>query len=106
MEKLGTTFYASAADEEDYLVTNVYPVVVSAVTLQGTVTEVGVNEFTLNTGARNIRVEVDQMPYNPLDDEGYQKIEKNDFVRVTGDIGYDLIEGREVEAETVIELID
>ena len=102
---LGTYFYASGLDEEDTFVT-ITPPVVSATVLQGTVTEVNDEEFKLSTGLQEITVEVEEMPYNPLDDEGYQKIEKNDFVRVTGDIGYDLIEGREVEAETVIELID
>jgi uncharacterized protein YdeI (BOF family) len=106
VEKLGTTFYASSADEEDYIITNVYPVVISNVDLYGTVSDVKDGEFTLNTGSRRLSVEVDQMLYDPLDEVGYQKIEKGDFVKVSGYIDYDLLEGREVEAQSVIELID
>lgn len=105
VEKLDTYFYASAADEEgDAFVTYWSPVVVSRTVVQGTVTEVNDEEFVLNTGARSITVEVEEMPYDPLDDEGYQKIELGDHVTVTGMIDADLFEGRELVAETVTEI--
>ena len=107
VEKLGTTFFASAVDEEDYyFVTLTTPVILSSLTVQGTVTSVSDEEFTLNTGLRSLTVEVEEMFYNPLDDDGFQKIEEGDFVRVTGTMDDDLFEGREMVAESIVELRD
>ncbi|PLW84291.1 hypothetical protein CWI75_02825 [Kineobactrum sediminis] len=108
VENLGTTFYASAVDEEDPMAVSYFavPIVPSSGVLQGTVTSVDEDEeeFNLNTGLRMITVEVDEMPYNPLDDEGYQKINSGDQVRVTGTLDNDLFEGRVFEADYVTTL--
>jgi uncharacterized protein YdeI (BOF family) len=104
VENLGTYFYASPVDEEDTFVTYWDPIVVSRTVVQGTVTEVNDEEFVLDTGLRRINVEVEEMPYNPLDDEGYQKVEVGDRVSVTGTMDDDLFEGRELVAESVITL--
>lgn len=103
VRNLDTYFYASAIDEEDTFVTIALPVV-SAMVLQGVVTEVNDDEFKLHTGYREITVEVEEMPYNPLDDVGYQKIEVGDRVSVTGEMDYDFLEGRELVAETITTL--
>lgn len=104
VENLGTTFYASSIDEEDFFVPYVAPLSISRTVLQGTVTSVSDHEFKLDTGLREITVEVDGMAYDPLDDTGYQKIEAGDYVSVTGWIDNDLFEGRELEAEYVTTL--
>lgn len=107
VENIDTYFYASAVDEEDIndvIVTVSTPVVISATTVQGRVTEVGSDEFVVDTGLREVRVEVEEMAYNPLDDEGYQKIEVGDRVSVTGQIDDDLFEGRELVADSVVTL--
>jgi uncharacterized protein YdeI (BOF family) len=108
VENLGTYFYASSLDDEDvflrYWSPIVAPILVSRTVVQGTVTDVDDEEFTLHNGARAIRVEVEQMPYNPLDDKGYQKIEVGDRVSVTGDIDHDLFEGRELVADSIVTL--
>lgn len=107
VEKLDTYFYASSVDEEDAATTFVTywsPVVISKTVLQGTVTDVDDEEFTLNTGARRITVEVEEMPYDPLDEDGYQRIQIGDRVSVTGMIDYDLFEGREMVAESIVEI--
>lgn len=106
VEKLGTTFYASAVDEEDFYYIDPAPayVVVSNTLLQGTVTDVGSEEFTVNTGKRKVTVEVDAMPYNPLDKIGYQKIQKGDRVSVSGRMDYDFFEGRELVADSIVTL--
>ena len=107
VEKLDTYFYASSRDEEDfYDIVISDPVIVSSTVIQGSVTSVSEDEFTIDTGVQQLRVEVDDMPYNPLDNEGYQKIEEDDFVRVTGEIDDDIFEGPEFEAQTVTELYD
>jgi uncharacterized protein YdeI (BOF family) len=106
VEDLGTYFYASAVDEEDTFITYTMPVTVSETVLQGTITDVDDDEFTIDTGARSMRVEVEEMPYNPLDDEGYQRIELGDRVSVTGEIDDDLFEGRELVADSIVTLED
>ena len=104
VENLGTWFYASAVDEEDTFVTVTSPIVVGETVVQGIVTEVRGEEFVIDTGLRQLTVEVEEMLYNPLDDEGYQKIEVGDRVSVTGTMDSDLFEGRELVAETVVTL--
>jgi len=104
VEKIGTTFYASGVDEEDWDYTVTTPVVISESIVTGKVTKVEDEEFVLDAGTRNVRVETDAMPYDPLDDIGYQKIRKGDRVQVTGRIDYDFLEGRELVADSVITL--
>ena len=108
VESIGTYFYASAMDEEDTFVTVTTPVVVGFTTVQGTVTSVEPldDEFIVNTGLRAIQVETEEMPYDPLDDEGYQRIEVGDRVSVTGTMDADLFEGRELVADSVVVLSD
>ncbi len=106
VEKLDTYFYASAMDEEDAFVTIVEPVVVSTTVLQGTVTEVNDDEFRLDTGTREIIVEVEEMNYDPLDDLGYQQIDVGDRVSVTGEMDYDFLEGQEFVATSIVTLAD
>jgi hypothetical protein len=105
VEKLGTAFYASAADEEDFHYDGLtIPVVVSSTIVRGTVTDVDAKQFTIDTGVRKLRVDVGSMAYDPLDDEGYQKIRVGDFVQVSGSIDVDFFEQRQLVADTIIEL--
>jgi uncharacterized protein YdeI (BOF family) len=106
VESIGTYFYASAIDDEDTFITLTTPVVVADTRVQGVVTEVRVNEFDIDTGLRKLTVEVDELMYDPLDDDGYQRIEAGDLVSVRGHLDHDFFEGRELEAESIIELAD
>lgn len=106
VEDIGTYFYASALDEEDTFITYTTPVTISDAVIQGTVTEVEDEEFIVDTGLRSVRVEVDEMAYNPLDDEGYQQIDVGDRVSVTGQMDDDLFEGREFVADSVVTLAE
>jgi len=105
VEKLGTYFYASAMDEEDIYLTVISPVIPSKMVVQGIVTEVNGDEFKLKVGSGSLTIDVAEMPYDPLDNEGYLKIAAGDSVRVTGRIGYDLFEGRKLKAETLVKLV-
>ncbi|MCR9259720.1 MAG: hypothetical protein NXH95_08365 [Pseudomonadaceae bacterium] len=104
VEKLDTYFYSSAVDEEDM------PLLMAAIEdkpasfVQGKVTDVDDTEFSINFGLNEIRVDVDDMLYNPLDDEGYQKVQVGDVVRVKGELDTDFLQGREFEAERVTTL--
>ncbi len=102
VENLGTYFYASGVDEEDTFVSVATPIVVSSTVIQGTVSEVGEEEFVVNTGLRKITVETEDMTYDPLDDEGFQKIQKGDRVSVAGKMDKDFFEGRELKATSVV----
>ena len=107
VENIGTTFFASSVDEEtsEQLVAAIsVPVVVSETVVQGTVTDVARNEFTVDAGMKNLRVDVADMPFDPLDDDGYLKIDVGDRVRVTGDMDNQVFEGRQLVADTVIVL--
>jgi uncharacterized protein YdeI (BOF family) len=106
VDDLNTFFYASAADEESspYYVASV--VTDYDVQLTGEVTSVSGREFTIDTGKRKVQVDTRLMPYNPLDDAGYQQIEKEDWVTVSGDIDTDIFEEREIMAESIVTLID
>ena len=106
VEKLDTYFYASALDEEDFAVWYTVPVEPGQVTVQGTVTEIDGDDFVVNEGYRSIRVGTDNMAYDPLDDQGYQKVDVGDTVRVTGVMDTSLLENEQLEASAVITLVD
>lgn len=105
VENLGAYFYASSVDDEDSFVT-IGTVVVSDTVFQGTISSVDDDSFTLDTGNQKLTVNVDEMAYNPLDDEGYQKLKKGDRVTVSGDMDYEFFEGRVFDAESVIALMN
>lgn len=106
VESLGTYFYASAADEEDYGYYNYWIaptlIEVGEMTVRGTVSSVAGREFTIDTGPRMLTVDTIAMPYNPLDDKGFQQIDKGDYVSVSGDLDYNVWAGRELTADHII----
>lgn len=103
VEKLGTYFFASSRDEEDPAFSNVtVPVPISTVVVHGVVTEVNGDDFTIDTGTRNLTVDVEDLGYDPLDDEGYQKIRIGDFVKVGGPMDRAFFEGRQLMADYVV----
>lgn len=105
VEKLNTYFYASSMDEEGPVRTAPSPVTFSQTILQGTVTAIVDNEeFMIDTGAREVLVETDALPYDPLDDVGYQTVDVGDTVSVTGRMDDDLFEGREFVAHSLVTL--
>ncbi len=106
VEKLGTYFFASAADEEDPYIEFVTPVIVSSITVQGIVTSVDEHEFKIDNALRTVTVDVEKMLYNPLDDKGYQKIKVGDIVRVRGTMDKSFFERNEISAQNVTKLYD
>lgn len=113
VEDMNTYFYASSADEEGQEYTRYFwtipsPMQLNMATIRGTVTSVDreQREFTLDTGQQQISVDTGSIGYNPLDDLGYQQIDRGDRVSVTGGFDHDFVEGRLFEAETVVTLSD
>lgn len=105
VKNIDTYFYASAMDEEDIGYSITSPSVTDTV-VQGTITSVDVNgeQFTLDSGLQELTVEVDELTYNPLDDEGFQQLDVGDRVSVQGSIDHDFFEGRVFEANYVTTL--
>lgn len=109
VEDLNTYFYASGADEEG--AAEGYPYVTTVwydydYTVTGKVTSVTGREFTVDTGNRKISVDTWQLGYNPLDDQGFLKIEKGDRVTVYGDLDLSVFDERELSAEAIVKLQD
>ncbi len=103
VQNIGTTFYASVTDEDTPRFTLSLPVEIAEVTVHGTVTSVNpsANEFTINSAARLMTVETEDMPYDPLDAEGYQQIKVNDIVSVSGQLDSNFFEGQVLEAKYI-----
>ena len=110
VQDLNTFFYASAADEEgDYgeWVVDINAVV-GDVTYIGTVETVipDANTFTIDTGVTELTVDTSALPYNPLDDEGFQQIDVGDRVSVEAEIDADFIGDQDLLAESIVTLSD
>jgi uncharacterized protein YdeI (BOF family) len=75
-------------------------------TIRGTVTETGVNEFTVNTGARELTVDTLELRYDPMDYRGYQRVMEGDRVIVTGEMDRGFWDERELSADAIVTLDD
>jgi len=109
VDDMNTTFFASSADEEGRDSWSLGPpVVLSQTRTSGLVTAIDTEaqEFTLDVGPTDLTVEVDTLAYNPLDDQGFQRIRAGDRVLVSGMIDQDFLEGRVLEADSVVTLRD
>jgi len=106
VQKLGTTFYASAVDEEDVVMAVTVPVDLSETVVRGTVSSVSDDEFTVDMAGAELTVSTEGLGYDPLDDTGYQKIEQGDRVSVSGDMEDEFFGGTELEADAIVKLSD
>lgn len=102
VKNLNTYFYASAADEEG--VSAMIAPQDSWFQATGTVKSINGRDFTLDTGAHEYEVDTITMPYNPLDDLGFQKIKPGDRVKAFGKMDRRLFEDWELMAASVITL--
>lgn len=103
VEGLGTYFHASPADEESARWVDYEPGVVGHTTVWGSVDKVDSEKdtFTVDIGARDITVHTDEMTYDPLDEYGWQQINPDDLVRVTGRIDNEFFGGRVLDAHRI-----
>lgn len=107
VENLDTYFYASSVDEEDVYLVYDSPVIAASTVLDGMVTEVNDDTFEIHTGTRTIEVHVGNMPYNPIDAVGYQRIDVGDRVSVRGEMDSEFWDvDPEIEAVSVTTLFD
>ncbi|WP_417427310.1 hypothetical protein [Hoeflea sp.] len=104
---LNTYFYASGSDEEDVVYNAITePRLAARIDVTGTVESINGREFTIDIGSRDLTVDTSGMTYNPLDDEGFQMVDVDDRVKVTGSMDYALFEANEVNATSVITLAE
>ena len=106
VENIGTTFHADAMKEEDSYLAGNMPVVVSRGTVQGRITIVADDSFTLDTDDRKLTVKVNTMPYDPLDNAGYQQLKVGDYVSVTGAIQRGFFDHKILKATSVTTFFD
>jgi len=107
VESLGTHFFASSVDDEERIFSDSYPLVISSTTLRGKVERTDDDSFMLATEGGTIRVQTESLGYDPLDDQGYQRIRKGDLVLVRGDLDTGFFDiKRELEAEMIVVLRD
>ena len=76
----------------------------SYLTLTGTVTAVDGDDFTLNTGTGSMKIDTDELDYDPFDEDGLQKLQQGDRVQVYGEIDEDFFESKKLEADRIVTL--
>lgn len=105
---LNTMYFASAADEEGAVspVLRVDPLTSGeSVSLTGKIAAINGDELTLDAGLLNYTVDVGSLDYDPLDNEGAQRLSVGDRISVFGRMdGADLFDNREIDARSVTEL--
>lgn len=106
VQKLETTFYASAVDEEDVVLTVARPLATAQTIVRGTVATVGDDSFTIEMGETALTVDTASLGYDPLDDAGYQRVEPGDRVSVSGDMDDRFFRGPELDADALVVLED
>ena len=96
----------SSTDEESYNPFGHYTLPMEYdLQVNGKVTSTKGREFTIDNGLEKITVDTALMPYNPMDDRGFQKIHKGDYVSVVGELDIDFFEEREIKAKGIVSLL-
>jgi uncharacterized protein YdeI (BOF family) len=73
----------------------------SQMTVTGVVQDIDDEEFVVAVGTKTVRVNTDELGYNPLDDEGIQQIDEGDVVAVSGEVDVDFFENAELSARAI-----
>lgn len=111
VESLDTYLYDSAAEEnaERYSPWPANsPVTQERATIRGVVTNTNPadGKFTVDSGKKQVTIDTDSLGYNPLDEQGYQKVESGDTVSVSGKLGPEFLAARVLGAERIVSLWD
>lgn len=108
VEDLGTYFYSETVDEDkvpsDFAKAPKTPITVGDITITGTITSIEGRTFTIDSGTRLVTVDTAELPYNPLDDRGFQQLAIGDTVAVAGNIDSDIFHQEKLVAETIVSL--
>ena len=112
-EELGSYFYASPGDEDALdLNSPLYapglstPVILADVEIRGKVTGIEGDDFVIDNGDRQVRVDTSLLSYDPLDAPGFQQVDVGDRVLVNGSIDKDFFGNRRLVADHIVTLND
>ena len=106
VDSIHTRFYASAADEEDFLPA-VDGVIVgnNGLTVTGTIETIVGDEMTVDAAFFDYKVDVGSLYYDPFDNDGLQHLEVGDRISVTGQFDdSDFFDSPEIDATAITEL--
>lgn len=106
---LNTFFHANASDEESAVYTTTFlssiPLDLGDTRATGEVVSIDGRTMMVDTGAARVKVDTSKLGYDPMDDDGYQRIEVGDRVTVSGDMTPQFFSPRrELTAEALITL--
>lgn len=103
VERLKTTFFASAADEEAIGMWPQTNVEVGRIAISGRIASISGKLLELDTGAGgNVTVDVSKLGYDPLDKQGFQQLAVGDHIRVVGRIESAYFAANSLIAERVV----
>jgi uncharacterized protein YdeI (BOF family) len=74
------------------------------VSMTGRVKNVSGQQFTIENRSGDIAVNINEMNYNPLDEQGLQRVSEGDRVYVSGILDNEFFDNREIDASTIITL--
>lgn len=111
VESISAYFFASPVDEESAgLYTPALPLAVPVVagqaSIHGTIVAIDPNEqeVVLDTGLNTLVVELDDLSFDPFDDQGYVKLDLRDQITVNGSISDDFFEGHVFEGDYLVSI--
>ncbi len=106
-------YFADDEDEEDrYHQSYMMPTKVDLATIgddtrvsvSGTVEKIAAREFMMDVGPYMVVVDTEDLGYNPLDDNGFQRLRVGDQVHVSGLLDTGFFDDREIDADLVLTL--
>lgn len=106
VDSIHTRFYANAADEEDLWSSPAGAFVsTSGMGVTGTVRSITGDEMIVDAGVFQYKVDTGELPYDPFDSKGLQRIAVGDRVSVSGQFDdSDFFDSPEIDASSLIEL--
>lgn len=102
VESIGRLFSATETIYGPPEIIPVVPVRVGDYTYTGRVETIGDEAFTIDTGRRELTIDISEMANNPLDDQGALQLEQGDMVMVYGVLDAKLGASRTVTADSII----
>ena len=105
VERLGTTFFADAADEEAVGLWPQTDIQLGTIAVNGRIASISGTLVELDTGASGkVTIDVSQLGYNALDDEGFQQLDVGDRIGVIGRLQSAYFAANSLVAERVVSL--
>lgn len=72
--------------------------------VRGDIKKIDGDDIVLAANNRNYRVNLDELGYNPLDNQGLQRLSVGDRVWVSGEIDDNFFDGKEIDADVIVSI--